>query len=196
MAQENRPRFRAAAFATQEALDDLGARAAEAIEALTAELADLHLHMRVFERALVANADDLESISDVLVQSGIIALDPDDAEVEPEEDGDPEAEEQSGADYPYPPNDPSAFNDGGDAPVTVNSTDVSGGETPAQRSARIDAARARRKATVDAQGLKAFEQGNEDPAGQMTDMNDLVDVPEEGVVVDAGRDPFTGERRV
>lgn len=174
-------KFRPATWAKQEALDELEG----ALNQQAEEIYQLHTHLHVFERAMVSVIEDIEAMSNVLVDAGLIELDPDSAVEDPDDDEDEEKPEKK-------PEDPTDY---GLAPVENVVAEQERQETEAEHATRVEAARARRAAAIQAQGVKEFEDGNEDPRGAMTDPNDIVDIPEEGVVVDAGRDPFTGRPR-
>lgn len=202
------PRFKAKPFATQEEVQALNQHIHEHLQGIDTAMAGLNRVQAIFEQALIKTMQDIESLSDVLVEVGILT-DDEIAVGAPEEEVE---EERPGVGYPefFDDADPNvqdaverfdrAFSeaeDGVQAEVDAHAGDRASGEgmpDAPSKEERQAAVRAKRMAFVEHEGLKAFEEANEGtPAELDNDPNSVQDVPEEGIVVLPGRDPFTGE---
>jgi hypothetical protein len=168
-------------------VDDLDALHLE-VHQIGEAIDSLHNTQRIFEQALLKTLEDIESLSDTLVDAGILQVEEDTEEVEdlPLTDDDVEADPE---DIQLAAPDVLGQDDGKLVRVVVdsdnpaNETEVE--ETQEERDARIAAVRARRMAAVERQAEAANES---DPIEAETDPNAITDVPEEGIVVDPGKD--------
>lgn len=212
------PRFKAAKFVTQEDFAEFQEAVAAFFEGLEKDLETLQRNQAVLELATLKVAQDMESLSDVMVDLGLLT-DQDDEEPDtenpsehPYEDfGDPAALEDGREEYFQEPDEEPAEpetdedwapsfsyekgeHEKGEPDPDIERFENEGGaaasDTPDawHRAERQAEIRARRKAAIE-----RFEEANEsDPIEAETDPNSIADVPEEGIVIIPGSEDPRG----
>lgn len=189
MANQN-ARFKAKPFATIEQLQEINDHVHQHLDAIIEALERIDRTQVIFETALVKVLQDVESMSEALVDAGILTDEDYEGGEEVEEPVEPAAD-----DFEQLAEEAEALAKGDTAVVADESRwEYEGGpaqEDPVARAERIEAARARRAAAIQASGVRAFEEANEDRVP--SDPNDIVGLPEEGILLDAYGDPVIEE---
>lgn len=189
MANQN-ARFKAKPFATVEQIEILSDHLHTHLQEMSVDVKDNSRALAIFEVALLKVLQDVESMSDALVDAGILTDEDyeggEEVEEPVESDDDDfeqlaeEAEALAKVDTAVVDDESRWEHEGGPAQ-----------EDPVARAERIEAARARRAAAIQASGVRAFEEANEDRVP--SDPNDIVGLPEEGILLDAYGDPVIEE---
>lgn len=202
MAQQ---RMKPVAFARQEALEELSSTVAGEFEELIDAVNEVLDNQRIFKAALISALNDVEDMSSILVDAGLLTIEEDPELVGVSDTADEflaDALEDSEPDLTDEP-EPEAM---GDDPLTDDDVEADpeaielGAAEPELtgggigRKAQIDRARQRRAIAQAQSGREAFEAANEtSEAEAASDANDVTGIPEDGITVGEGRDPFTGE---
>lgn len=169
-------RFKPVEWAREEDVAEMRGALAALGEHLHGEINDLSRHQEVLELAILKVMQDVESMSDVLVDAGLLQPMEDEEEVD--------FIERSNDDVDPPLTDDDLEVEAESMSLGADEQDEVS-ETPAEREARIRAVHERRRHAVQEQGVRAFEDGNESPEAKIEDpLVDVTDVPEDGIVIE------------
>lgn len=190
-------KFKPVQFARAEDVDNMAAIMSADVEAIVNRLIDAERHVAILETALLKVIQDNEAISDALVDAGLLEVD--DSELEDESADEVQEDEGVQAESAAAYGD-LQLSEGARAileedqeryeEALASGEGMPEPEDAEARAERIAAIRARREQAVKDQGLKAFEDANEDPvaaaaagldAQQAANM--MTDVPDEGIII-------------
>lgn len=205
-------KFKPVPYARQDALialgDGLQQLVTETREATAQGFQGVDRRLGILEYALLKMVEDMETLSNILVDAGLLQVDEDEIEdevdLEPDEDVGPqqdsldrylEADLTDDITLGYGPIDPEDARAELDE-ARADDDGMPGPESTEAKAERQAAARARRAAA-----MEQFRVENEASPEDIEQMqlspeeaaNSLDGVPDEGITVREGRDPFTGE---